>query len=266
MTERAQVIFLNTPGLNIQQVKEQIQRKLNHTYLNKHIPKPVIDEEKIILLYAILKNRTMPAFHKERYIVTTMLVQIALDTHDTVPVFNDAKSKKDKISMQLKVLAGDYYSGLYYLLLSDIEDISLTHHLAAAIKEINEYKMKLYYREMSSFEDYIYIRNKIDSLLIQRVAEFSGEETMARIAGKWNLIQLLLEAKKGSSKLKDTGIHDYINNPNFSIIIDMKLKESMMRIRKLLENHTDYPVFLKKHIEKKLTEELNYNTFCVEEG
>jgi heptaprenyl diphosphate synthase len=271
MTERAQVIFLKTSGLDIQHVIDQIRRKMKHTYLNKHLPKPVIDHEKIILLSAILNNRSMSEYHKERYIVATMLVQTALDTHDTVPVSNEDENKETKISKQLKVLAGDYYSGLYYLLLSEIEDISLTHHLAAAIKEINEYKMKLYYREINSLDDYIFIKHKIESLLILRVAEFLGEETMKLIAGEWLLIHQLLREKTAMNNMELSAVdhavfNEFINDPNSTYLVDMKLKESMLKVRGYLEKNREYPAFIKQHIEKTLAEQSNYNTFCVEEG
>ncbi len=263
------MISLDNSNLDILHLKEEIKSKIKHTYLNKHIPKPVIDEEKLILLSAMINNRAMSAFHKERYIVTTMLVQIALDTHETVPVSDDGENKERKITKQLKVLAGDYYSGLYYLLLSDIEDIALTHHLAAAIKEINEYKMKLYYKEINSFDDYIYIRHKIESLLITRVAEFLNEDAMKLIAEEWTLIQMLLGEKlkiNNEEPFFEMGINQYKNNPSPSLLIEMKLKDSMLRVRGLLEKNTGHPAFLKKHIDKALAEQSDYITFCAEEG
>ncbi|MFA1820707.1 heptaprenyl diphosphate synthase component 1 [Virgibacillus oceani] len=248
---------MNTSELDIQHVKGQIINKMKHTYLNKHLPKPVIDDEKIILLSAIIDNRPMSSFHKERYIVTTMLVQAALDTHDTVPVSNNKENKETKVSRQLKVLAGDYFSGLYYLLLSEIEDISFTHHLASAIKEINEYKMKLYYKEMNSFEDYIYIKNKIESLLVSRVADFLGEETIKLISEDWILIHQLLKEKKSinnkdMSTVYDAGVIKNNNSADLSPLVDMKLEESILRVRDYLEKNTNYPVFLKQHIDKSL--------------
>src|SRR5690625_1744913 len=200
-----------------------------------------------------------------------MLVQTALDTHDSVPISNDKENKETKISKQLKVLAGDYYSGLYYLLLSEIEDISLTHQLASAIKEINEYKMKLYYKEIKSFDDYISTKNKIESLLISQVADFLNEKTMKLISEDWMLIHQLLKEKKtvhnkDFSSLYHAGFIKYNNSYNISLLIDMKLKETILRVRGYLEKNMDYPVFLKHHIEKTLAEQSNYDTFCVEEG
>ncbi|GAB3802390.1 heptaprenyl diphosphate synthase component 1 [Virgibacillus kimchii] len=260
---------MTNSSLDIQHVKKEIKNKIKHTYLNKHIPNPEIDEEKLILLSAIINNRDMPSFQKERYIVTTMLVQIALDIHETVPVFNDQENKENKIARQLKVLAGDYYSGLYYFLLSEIEDISLTHHLAAAIKEINEHKMRMYYKEMNSFDDYIYIKHKIESILIMRVAEFLNEKTVKSIAGEWVLFQLLLREKQAlnqNTPFYEAALNNYKNNLSPSLLINMQLKESIRRIRGLLEKNEDYPFFLINHIEKALAEQSDYIAFSAEEG
>src|SRR5699024_12080275 len=102
-----------------------------------------------IFLSVILNNRSMSILRKKQYIITTKLVQIAWDTNDLVPVTNDEMdSEESRVAKQLTVLAGDYYSGLYYLLLSEIEAFDMIHILASAIKEINEYKMKLYYQEI----------------------------------------------------------------------------------------------------------------------
>src|SRR5699024_9901941 len=57
-------------------------------------------------------------------------------------------------------------------LLAEINQIEMIQILARAIKEINEYKMHLYYKENLSIQNMIDYLNRIDALLLIRVAEF----------------------------------------------------------------------------------------------
>src|SRR5699024_6265809 len=131
---------------------------MKHTYLHKFIDKPTIDEDKLFILVSILNRAFVSSKQKEQYIITTMLVQLALDTHDLVPSSTDNGDyhAASEIPKQLTVLAGDYYSGLYYFLLSEIEDFAMIQTLASAIKKVNEYKMNLYYREIQTIDEFLY--------------------------------------------------------------------------------------------------------------
>lgn len=177
------------------QLKTLILEKIDHSFLNKFIKQPEINEQKLHILSLIMDNSSLSPYEKNRYILTTMLVQIALDTHDQVPN-NDHNSTSSLTSKQLTVLAGDYYSGLYYLLLAEIEDYEMIHVLASAIKEINEYKMQLYFRDARTLEEYINIIKKIDSLLIVRVAEHINSSVDSHVIGDLLITSKLLDEKR----------------------------------------------------------------------
>src|SRR5699024_11978545 len=93
---------------------------------------------------------------------------------------------------QLAVLAGDYYSGLYYALLAEHGQIRMIQILANAIKQINEYKMNIYYEAANDINELIYFLMKQESLLIDSVAEeFQLEESFIQIVEKVCLLTKL---------------------------------------------------------------------------
>lgn len=196
MDERVQVVVLQTSSMEISYLKALINEKMHHPYIEQYVQTPHLDEDKLYILTAILNNTDLPEYKKEHFVVTAMLIQMALDTHDLVPNSNDAAIKDDdEKSKQLAVLAGDYYSGLYYYLLSEIEEVDMTRVLATAITDINELKMQLYYKDFDSFDTFIQILKNLESLLIIRVAAFAGETVISSIAAEWLITRRLITVK-----------------------------------------------------------------------
>ncbi|PHA03611.1 heptaprenyl diphosphate synthase [Bacillus pseudomycoides] len=147
-------------------IKEQLYEKLRHPYFIKYIEEPVIDEKKIAFLYSVLKSANLHRKQIEHYVVTIMLVQIALDTHEKVS--NKEETDGFHKRRQLTVLAGDYYSGLYYYLLSMNHDVVLIRALAEGIKEINEHKIMLYQQTYETIEEMVSSLGMIESALLQK--------------------------------------------------------------------------------------------------
>src|SRR5699024_304570 len=142
---------------------------MKQPYVEKHIHKPFIDSDKMMFLADVYQHMDMKDTEKKQIIITVMLVQCALDTHELVLVNND--SMLSETEKQLAVLAGDYYSGLYYALLAEHGQIRMIQILANAIKQINEYKMNIYYEEANDINELIYFLMKKESLLIVSVVE-----------------------------------------------------------------------------------------------
>jgi heptaprenyl diphosphate synthase len=155
----------------ISQIKEKIKLRTSHPYLEQYIPSPVIDEDKLLLLYSMLEELQLPASKLDNYLVTIMLIQIALDTHETVTIekVNMHQNMKER---QLTVLAGIYYSGLYYDILAGINDIPMANVLAEGIKDVNEYKIKLYQKESDQIEQLLETLNMIESSIFRKITSF----------------------------------------------------------------------------------------------
>jgi len=155
--------------LDSEKIKTMLEKKIQHPYLQQHIEQPFIDQDKIAILLAIFDEVRLTTQEKHDYIMSILLVQIALDTHDLVS--NKTVSSSDELERQLRVLAGDFYSGLYYKTLADIGERHLVRVLANAIKLINEEKMVLYEYEINDWQQLMQSLQTIESALMLNVGE-----------------------------------------------------------------------------------------------
>ena len=162
---------VHTKSIEINELKLCIKNKLQHTYVDRFVKKPFIDEDKLEILQYVYNDIQLPRQMKQQHMTSIMLVQIALDTHEKIPnqhqewVMNETEK-------QLSVLAGDYYSGLYYLLLSEIEEINMIQVIATAIRKMNENKMVLFYEEVHSIDELLYLIRDIESNLFTEIASY----------------------------------------------------------------------------------------------
>ncbi|WP_163969860.1 heptaprenyl diphosphate synthase component 1 [Oceanobacillus halotolerans] len=264
---------MQSSRFDLESITETIKSKIQHCYLNRYIDRPVIDHNKLFILSSILNETILSEKVKKKYLVTVMLVQIALDTHDLVPETNKRHEHKgSKETKQLTVLAGDYYSGLYYFLLSEIDDFKMIKKLAATIKEINEYKMQLYYREPNSLDDAISLVKQIESALMVRVAEFVQETRIGAIASDWLLVgrlkdEIAIAKEAGSSTIVDIG-KDLLQDKNDISIIQklesiIETKQSQLKIK--IEQATLDP-YVKENMGSIFRHRSTTKTSIVEEG
>ncbi|NSL52299.1 heptaprenyl diphosphate synthase component 1 [Calidifontibacillus erzurumensis] len=179
----------------IEHIKRDIEVRVKHPYLMEFIDVPIIDEQKLFLLYSILKETELPAEKIKSIMVATMLVQIALDTHELVGLRRIDDHHPFMKKRQLTVLAGDYYSGLYYYLLSQVEDLQMIRVLSTAIKEINEHKISIYQNDLNDLDDFIDRVAMVDSLLIQKIATYFGNIDLKNLAKEYLLANRLNNEK-----------------------------------------------------------------------
>ncbi|WP_152654621.1 heptaprenyl diphosphate synthase component 1 [Oceanobacillus sp. CFH 90083] len=202
-----------------------LENKLHDSYIHKHLSYPVIDEEKWnLLLFLVEQHKSLSPLQREKYIISTMLVQIALDTHDFVPIKQNADTESEMIEKQLQVLSGDYYSGLYYLLLAEAGEIQFIQILANAIREINELKVTLYYEDQLPLETWLNLKMKLNASLLVHVAKYLHEPNLEPIIQNWLMYRRLdtEEAIYGYSLLRTEW--EARNNKAASIpLIDEKL-------------------------------------------
>lgn len=185
--KRSRVRILDELQTKLAIVKERIGQHIRHPYLLQYIRKPVIDEDKLLLLLCImdelLENKKLVNEEVEKYAITAMLVQIALDTHEHVSneTYTDQDAHLEK-ERQLTVLGGIYYSSLYYKFLAQMENIGLTRALAIGIKEINEHKIFVYQEKTANLDQLMTSIRKIEASLFEQLSDYFHLSTWKELA------------------------------------------------------------------------------------
>jgi len=262
---------VRTLRTELNELENIIKSKIKHSYVEKYIQKPFIDSDKICILNYLYNHLQMPIKRKQQYITTIMLVQIALDTHELIPSNNHHVRTMSETEKQLSVLAGDYYSGLYYLLLSEIEDLKMIHVLAEAIENINEQKMKLFCGNPETVEDLFLTIQNIESLLFTEVATFiNADETIIPMIIELLMINRLYKEKDQIIQQQFSYIDNFMKNMatdnSYSVIhmIDDEIDRRKQKLDQLLIQLPYHFIVLKNIIRNKV--KLTYNASLAEEG
>lgn len=117
----------------------------DYDMIQRHTELPPFSDGRGHLLYIFLNHGTPEgAQNGELYTLVTGLVQLGLDTHESIDVSSDIPGGDPMRSRQLKVLAGDYFSSWFYHLLAKREQIEMVGILSTAIADFNVMKASLY--------------------------------------------------------------------------------------------------------------------------
>jgi heptaprenyl diphosphate synthase len=172
-------------------VKEKIEKHIFHPYLRQFIIPPSIDEDKLTIVISIIEELELSPLEKDALVQAIMFMNVALDTHEDV-----SNTLLDNNSMQIRqltVLAGDYYSGLYYKYLSGIGDIQLIKRLSEGVKNINEHKVSIYHNDHEDLESIMNSTKVIEFSLIEKLTSHFGITDWDEITSNFLLIKRLIK-------------------------------------------------------------------------
>ncbi len=175
-------------------IKRSFYHLIKHPYFDLYLADPPVDEDKIRFMYAMLQG-DIPEKDVKLYTIASLLVQAALDIHENIPLHN-VTATFERRKGQLEVLAGDYYSSLYYYLLAKHNKLSMIQVFSNTIQEINECKMNIYENGAISakeVEEHIVF---IESRLLQKIAQHFGREKWNAIVKDFFYLKLLLTERK----------------------------------------------------------------------
>ncbi|MBM7651445.1 heptaprenyl diphosphate synthase component 1 [Neobacillus cucumis] len=256
-------------------IKEQVEKRVLDSYLLEYIEPPRIDEDKLLILVSMLEPLGLSFSKISNYTLATMLIQIALDTHEFI-----SSTPLDEKKRQLTVLAGDYFSGLYYKLLADAEDINMIKSLSKGVKEVNENKILVYQSQAKEIESLMRSMLRIESSLLTKFSEYFKVELWNGFLANLLLFKRLLNERNqflqsGSSilfksleKMFFTGVKNFTEEQQQHLInvCDKYLERSKQTIETELYQLPNLNDFLEKRTIALLDQFQPYVKTFVEEG
>jgi heptaprenyl diphosphate synthase len=166
---------------------EEINRACRQPFLDKIVGAPSINPLRAAALMLAFTDEDRKSAHVQKQMTAAVLIQLALDTHDLIPSVTEEMTQKN----QLIVLAGDYFSGMYYRTLAEAGCIHWVGILADAVKSVNEAKTSLHRHQLESEEAIFGAVQTIEGDIIGAVyAENKADEAV------WLAVQQLLTADR----------------------------------------------------------------------
>ncbi len=154
------------------QLNSEIKKLIYHSLVLEHIERPVINDDMIAVMVQILRNANVEQKFRPYYIVSVMLMQIALDTHEGVSNTEESESPARLRKRQLSILAGDYYSSMYYHILAKTEDIEFINLMSRGVQEVNEAKVRLYTDKNADIDTLVMYLKQIETILVEKTADY----------------------------------------------------------------------------------------------
>ncbi|MBA4543136.1 MULTISPECIES: heptaprenyl diphosphate synthase component 1 [Thermoactinomyces] len=127
----------------LREILEQIEKHAENSYVRQQIGRPDIPVFFVRVLYLMLHAYQLEKEKIALYTIATTLLKMGIDLHETVET-SAPEALPGQRKQQVTVLAGDYYSSLFYYLLAKEKETDVIHCLAGAICRINEWKMSLH--------------------------------------------------------------------------------------------------------------------------
>lgn len=118
---------------------DEFNQCVYHPILNRDVGQPKLNEQLLYFLLLPKLNGKKWTSNMQQAAIAVGAVQAAFDAHDDV-CLEDVTTERE----QLRVLAGDYLSGIYYSLLATVPDFTFIRVLSTAIGKINELKVENY--------------------------------------------------------------------------------------------------------------------------
>lgn len=130
-------------------IPELAKKYVDYDMITTHTELPPFANARVRLLYTFLNHQdSFTDADAENIALAVYLVQLGMDTHDLIDAEPVRKEESGMRSRQLNVLAGDYFSSLFYELLASAGRTELISELSSSVCEVNRKKVNLYTKLM----------------------------------------------------------------------------------------------------------------------
>ncbi|PSL50490.1 heptaprenyl diphosphate synthase [Salsuginibacillus halophilus] len=153
----------------------------HHPYVAAHITEPEPDRDHILFLKNIISTKDMQVQEKRERILSALLVQAALDMHEEVTL-QDTSTDEMRKRRQLTVLAGDYFSSLYFYFLAKLKDTEVVQVFSRSIQHINEQKMRLHQQEETTLNGVASLVREIQAGLLKNLSAYYNQAVLGETA------------------------------------------------------------------------------------
>lgn len=117
-----------------------IDELTTHSYLNQMIGRPTIPVFFVRVTRLMLKSLHVPEERARLYTVAVTLLDLGQVMHESVSIQSQPDPEQHR-KQQLYVLAGDYYSSVFYQQLAKHQETEGISYLSQVISRLNEKKM-----------------------------------------------------------------------------------------------------------------------------
>lgn len=185
----------------LEPIVADIMEQGSYPYIEKYIGKPSVPIFFVQMVYSIMRSYSLPAERIHHYCVATAFLQMGIDTHEQVST-GEETTFFGKRSRQLMVLAGDYFSALFYRIMAEQGETKAIIRLSKAVCDINEAKIDLYSlrNKKNTLRSPTALLRRVQGNLVTAVADLfhpveEGENPWVPFAENVMVLDYLLEDK-----------------------------------------------------------------------
>lgn len=239
------------------QIQTKLYHTIKHSYLGRFLPQPVIDKDKLLVYYLLFKENGSYS-SAEDVIISVMLVETALDTHETITTESLHNQEENKVR-QLTVLSGDYYSSLYYYILAKQPDVQMIKWIAKGIQDFNESKMRFFNNDHTQWGHLFEQLYKIESAMVTKLTSVLGLTDWAKTLSDYFYLKRLNHEKEtflNSDTQQSLFYYIFKKKPDYRKVfvrkIDHCIHETKAKLKAIEQTPLTTPLnILLKHIENE---------------